>query len=437
MAEGRRGASVRLRTTVGAVVVVAVALGAASIALVLLQRDALHDGVRSVAEERASALADLVEDQGLGAPGLAEEADEDDGPGEDDDLVVQVVDQAGRVVLGPARLPDEGYLRESEDAETGREEYVVRVAASLEDVEESTAALVPLLLGGVPLVLLVVGVTTWLVVGRALAPVERIRERVRAIGEDGLGDRVPVPAARDEVHRLATTMNEMLARLEAADAKQRRFVADASHELRSPIASLRQSAEVARAHPGALPEGELAETTFEESVRMQRLVDQLLLLSRSDAGGPGIARDEVDLDDLVRTVAARTVSGEVRVDTSQVSPVRVQGDEPALGQVVRNLLDNAARHATRTVRVGLAVAGGRAELTVDDDGPGVPPTERERVFDRFVRLDDARSRDAGGSGLGLAIVREVVAAHGGSVTVLESPTGGARLRVELPLPARS
>jgi signal transduction histidine kinase len=418
--------SVRLRTTVGAVVVVALALGAGAAVLVGLQRDALRDGVEATAEDRASALAEQIE-----ADGLPDGLGDDDEDQEDEDEVVQVVDGSGRVVLGADRLPGSGYVTVSEDADVGDTEYVVRVAASLEDVEESTSALVPLLALGVPLLLLVVGGTTWAVVTRALSPVERIRREVETIGDDRLDGRVPVPRSRDEIHRLAITMNAMLERLEDSRLRQRRFVSDSSHELRSPLASLRQSAEVARTHPDALPDGELADVVFEETVRMQRLVDQMLLLTRTDEGALGERRREVDLDDLARTEAARVRNGVV-VDTSQVGDGRVLGDELALGQVVRNLLDNAVRHADARVDVVVRREGPRVLLAVDDDGAGVADDQRERVFERFVRLDEARARDDGGSGLGLAIVREISRAHGGEAIVTGSSLGGARFLVDLP-----
>ena len=416
--------SVRVRTTVGAVVVVALALGIGAVVLVGLQRDALRDGVESSAEDRASALADQIEADGL--PSSLGEDDDDD-----EDVVVQVTDESGTVVLGAEELPDDGYVTVSEDADSDGAEYVVRVAASLVDVVESTAALVPLLLVGVPLLLLVVGGTTWAVVTRALSPVERIRREVETIGDDRLDRRVPVPSARDEIHRLATTMNAMLTRLEDSRRRQQRFVSDSSHELRSPLASLRQSAEVARAHPDAMPEGELADVVFEESVRMQRLVDQMLLLTRTDEGEIGDRLQEVDLDDLARAEAARLRNGLV-VDTSRVADGRVLGDELALGQVVRNLLDNAARHAQGRVEVAVQREGQRVVLTVDDDGAGIPEDQRERVFERFVRLDEARARDDGGSGLGLAIVREISRAHGGEAAVSVSALGGARFSISLP-----
>jgi signal transduction histidine kinase len=416
--------SVRLRTTLGAVVVVALALGIGSVVLVGLQRHTLRDSVENAADERASALADQIEADGLPSSVGADDDDEDD-------FVVQVTDAAGTAVLGPDRLPSSDYLVVTDETESG-DVYVVRVAASLEDVEESTEALVPLLLVGVPLLLLVVGATTWWVVTRALAPVERIRREVHEIGEERLHQRVSVPASRDEIHRLATTMNAMLERLEGSRLRQQRFVSDASHELRSPLASLRQSAEVSQAHPEAFTGGDLVEVVLAETLRMQRLVDQMLLLTRADEGHAGDVRREVDVDDLVATEAARARREGLTVDTSQVVAGRVIGEEMALGQVVRNLLDNAARHARSRVAVGVAEQDGRVVLTVDDDGAGVPAAERERVFERFVRLDEARARDDGGSGLGLAIVREISRAHGGEASLGDSPTGGARFVVSLP-----
>ncbi|WP_110180537.1 sensor histidine kinase [Nocardioides solisilvae] len=424
-----RAASVRVRTTTAATLVVAVALGLGALALVALVRASLADGVEATVEQQLDALVAQVEAGGMPA------GDPDAEP--DDELVWQVRAEDGRVLAGVPGLPDagEGYVVDDEraDAPDGRRVEVV-VAASLEEVEDSTDALVPPLLVGLPTLLLLVAGTTWVVTGRALAPVERIRREVEQITADALERRVPEPASRDEVHRLARTMNQMLGRLQDSHERQRRFVADASHELRSPLAGIRQTAEVAVAHPGALPEGELAEAVLEESVRLQQLVEQLLLLTRAGAGAA--TRQEVDLDDLVLDDVRRlrACDDRVRVETGDVGPARVLGDPVALGQVVRNLLDNAARHARTTVAVGLREAGEGVLLTVEDDGPGVPVEERERVFERFVRLDEARARDDGGSGLGLAIVRSVVEAHGGTCTVDASPRGGARFSVRLPAP---
>jgi signal transduction histidine kinase len=271
-----------------------------------------------------------------------------------------------------------------------------------------------------------------MVATRALAPVERIRREVEQITGQRLDSRVHEPPSRDEIHRLALTMNQMLGRIQHSADQQQQFVADASHELRSPLASIRQTAEVARAHPGALPEGELAEAVLEESLRMQRLVEQLLLLTRADEGQVLRSPRDVDLDDLVLTEARRVAQAGLTVDSSGVHAGRVRGDETSLAQVVRNLVDNAARHARSQVALALHEVGDQVELVVEDDGVGVPEEERERVFERFVRLDDARAGDTGGSGLGLAIVAEIVRVHGGSLSVSESASGGARFVVRLP-----
>lgn len=440
-------ASVRLRTTATAVLVVAIALLVGAIALVAMVRGTLHEGLETTAEERASTLAAQVETSGLPEEDTGgEDADEDsDEPG---DIVWQVTDAEGTVVrasqpLGAAlpaedadeaQLPgaDHPFVVVTEDASAGPRQYTITVAASLEEVDDSTAALIAPLLVGLPLLLLLVGGTTWLVATRALAPVESIRREVEQITGDRLERRVPEPRARDEIRRLSRTMNQMLGRLQDSRLRQQQFVADASHELRSPLASIRQTAEVARTHPGALPEGELADAVLEESARMQRLVEQLLLLTRADEGALVRTRHDVDLDDLALAEARRVCASGLAVDTSGVTAGRVHGDRATLDQVVRNLVDNAVRHAEATVTLCVRDLGEEIELVVEDDGAGIAQEHRRNVFDRFVRLDEARARDAGGSGLGLAIVREIVASHGGRVDVSSSPAGGARFVVRLP-----
>lgn len=449
MAEpGRFGASVRVRTTLGATAVVAAALILASVVLVLLQREALRGGAEEAAQARAEQVAGQVATGGPPSALAGEDADE---MGEHDeepqDVVVQILAGSDVVVASqpglvlPARDgvhevrgAEHRYVVETADASWRGTDYTVVAAVSLEDAEESVAALVPALAVGVPLMLLLVAAVTWRVVGRALAPVERMRREVDRITEERLDRRVEQPASRDEIHRLATTMNAMLARLQAARDRQRRFVSDASHELRSPIATLRQSGEVARAHPDALPAGELADTVVAESLRLQRLVEQLLLLARADEGRSADGSREVDLDDVVLAEAARArrERPSLVVDASGVGPARVLGNPLALDQVVRNLVDNALRHALSRVALSVSESGGRVRLEVADDGPGVPRADRERIFERFVRLDEARARDDGGSGLGLAIVREIVTACGGRVSVVPADGGGARFVVSLP-----
>lgn len=444
MAEGRWSrASVRVRTTAAAVIVVTVALVVGAAVLVGLVRDSLRDGLESTAEQRASDLVDQVETSGLPDPPPPD--DDDDGDDEEpEEILWQVTDATGAVVRASQQLgrplptedadsvrvagADHDYLVVSEDAGA----YVVTVAVSLEDVDDSTAALLVPLAVGLPLLVLLVGATTWVATTRSLAPVERIRREAEQITGDRLDRRVPEPPSRDEIHRLARTVNEMLGRLQDSRDRQRQFVGDASHELRSPLASIRQTAEVSRAHPGALPEGELADAVLEESARMQRLVEQLLVLARADEGAVARSDQDVDLDDLALAVARRARRAGLRVDTSAIAPGRVRGDLVGLTQVVQNLVDNAARHAEAVVAVAVRESDRGVELVVDDDGPGIPPEDRRRVFDRFVRLDEARARDAGGSGLGLAIVQEIATAHHGTVEVTASPLGGARFVVRLP-----
>jgi signal transduction histidine kinase len=306
------------------------------------------------------------------------------------------------------------------------------VGHSLDQVAASTAALATLLALGLPALLVLVGGIIWRVIGRALAPVDAIRSEVDAISTSQLHRRVPQPTNEDEIGRLAQTMNRMLDRLETANSRQRRFVADASHELRTPVAAIRQHAEVAIAHPEAAPALGLARIVRVESLRMQALIDDLLMLTQADEQVLLVRRQPIDADDLVLAEARRLRElGTVSVDARGVTAVRVEGDPAALRRVLHNLGGNAARHARRTVRFELSGREGWAQLHVDDDGPGVAEEDRTRAFDRFVRLDDSRARLAGGSGLGLAIVAEIVDAHGGSVVIEDSPLGGARLTVRL------
>ncbi len=210
-------------------------------------------------------------------------------------------------------------------------------------------------------------------------------------------------------------------------------VADTSHELRSPIASMRQHAEVVLAHPERASAAELAETVLAESLRLASMVDDLLLLARADERTLALEHHPVDLDDLVLE-AARVLRRDSRleIDATGVSGGRVRGDADGLRRVVANLAENAARHARSRVALSVTEDGERVRMRVDDDGPGIAPGDRERVFERFVRLDEARARDAGGSGLGLAIVAELVAAHGGTAVIGDSPLGGAQVEVLLP-----
>ncbi|HEX4532467.1 MAG TPA: HAMP domain-containing sensor histidine kinase [Acidimicrobiia bacterium] len=301
-------------------------------------------------------------------------------------------------------------------------------------VNRTVHSVTNVLLVVVPVMILLVALAAWYFTGRALRPVEAIRREAEEITGATMDRRVPEPETDDEVGRLARTMNAMLDRLESSSQRQRQFVSDASHELRSPLASIRTNLEVALRHADRADWPAVAGRALAEDARMEDTVSELLELARLDeVAGPAPldTLPDVDLDELVLddTVQERRVP----VDTSRVSAGRVHGRREQLTRVVRNLLDNAARHATSSVAVELRAGDDHTiELTVDDDGPGIPVDDRERVFDRFTRLDDGRARDAGGLGLGLSMVKEITEQHGGTVTVEDAPSGGARLRVRLP-----
>jgi signal transduction histidine kinase len=439
-----RAGTVRVRTTAAAVTVVGAALVVAALAMVVLLRRSLTEDVRTTALLRAEAVAS---DLATGDPDL-------ETAGEQDEEFVQVLDRDGRVVASSPRLAglppvarlapgesqqvevsfeDDPFLAVAISAGSEQGRRTVIVGRTLETVVESSGTVIGLLIAGVPLLTLIVGAVAWRVVGRALAPVEAIRAEVEAISGKELHRRVPDPPGNDEIARLAETMNQMLARLEEARDRQRRFVSDAAHELRSPVTTIRQHAEVALSHPDGTRLDELAQVVLEEDLRLQRVVEDLLLLSKIDEGTLRLRIETVDLDDLVFEEGERLRgTTDLRVDVGDVSAGRVVGDKTQLARLVRNLADNAVRHARSTVALSLSETVPHVVLAVDDDGSGIAPPERKRIFERFVRLDEARDRDSGGSGLGLAIVAEIAAAHGATVVALDGPLGGARLEVRFP-----
>lgn len=308
----------------------------------------------------------------------------------------------------------------------------VYVAGSLEDVHDTIADAIVIAAGGLPLVIVALALAMWLIVGRTLEPVDRIRREADAIGGQDLHRRVPEPDRDDEIGRLARTLNAMLARVEGSAVQQRRFVADAAHELRSPIASLRAQLETAPEVQSPLGWRQRTASLLDETLRMQRLTEQLLLLARLDAA-EALRRRPVDLDDIVVTVAGR-LRGDpgVALDVSQVRPVQVAGDAILLEQLATNLVENAIRHAHKQVRVRVGHAGGQVFVEVEDDGAGIPVDRRGEVLRPFTRLDDARDRDSGGAGLGLAIAADIARAHGGLIEIGESALGGARVGARIP-----
>ncbi|MEP6758482.1 MAG: ATP-binding protein [Actinomycetota bacterium] len=376
MADGLR--RLRIRTTIAATAVVGLALIVAAVALVVYVGQSLTGQVHDAAAARAEEVAQRVI-AGQALPVIADPNEESIqvlGPGES--AQPSKIEGVFLTVTRHALAPD------------GTEQTIV-VERGLDDVGDARSAVAHALLIGVPGVLAVVALVTWWIAGVTLGPVRAAHER------------------------------------------QRRFVADAAHELRSPVASIRQHAEVAGAHPESTDVGELAATVTEESIRLQVIVEDLLLLARLDEGALHVARDEVDLDDVVLAEAGR-LRGEtaLAIDTSGVGAGRVRGEGRYLERLVRNLGENAVRHARGRVGFAVAERDGHVMLAVDDDGPGIAPEARERAFERFVRLDEGRDRTSGGTGLGLAIVREIARAHDGDVVLASSPLGGLRAEATFP-----
>ncbi|MER5275543.1 HAMP domain-containing sensor histidine kinase [Streptomyces sp. NPDC002809] len=481
--------SVRARAALGATVVVALALAVAGLAVLLVLRANLTDQAGLQAEVAAREVAgqlaldvpydelktgdeedhpvqvtdeegrvvavskDLEAISGTGTDrvtpvpqpsprGDRNGDDGGDGDGDDDDDDVTGSADPAR---GEVSTDDPDFTNGTATVDGDRADYrfasveatdsagltlTVHAGAPLAAEQRAVASVRGAMLTGLPVVLLVVAGVTWLVTRRALRPVEGIRREMAAItASEDLSRRVPEPGSHDEIARLARTTNETLTALEASVERQRRFVADASHELRNPIASLRTQLEVGAAHPELLDvPGAVADT-----VRLQALAADLLLLARLDAGErPGTAR--LDLGALVHEEVSQRTGDRIPVTVSvpEGGGFEVTGSRGQLARVIGNLLDNAERHARTAVAVAVRGERGGVVVEVTDDGDGVPGAERERIFERFVRLDDARTRDEGGAGLGLAIARDVAVRHGGRLTVTDAGERGARFALWLP-----
>lgn len=427
---------VRLRASLAATLLVALVLAAASVAFIILQRHELLASLTDVARQQASDAAGQASREGTAIDFASGGGDQSliqvvagDGsvvaasPSVDGEApVVDVAPPPGEVeVVTTSRLPigeGESFVVVAQGTQSPDGPLVVLAAQSLETVEESTVVVRDLLLLGCPVVLLLVGLTSYWLTGRALVPVEAMRRRVASIdGTSALSARVPVPVGNDEIARLAQTMNSMLGRLEASANAQRQFVGDASHELRSPLAAIRAAHEIYALHPETTSWPDLSAEVLSELDRVDRLVADLLLLARSDERGLTLRMREVDLDDLVRAEATRLRRiGGLGVVVA-APPVRAMGDPDHLARALRNLADNAARHARGDVELHLSATNGAATIDVIDDGDGVPSDDQDFIFERFARLDGSRARDSGGSGLGLPIARQIALAHGGDVTV--------------------
>jgi signal transduction histidine kinase len=459
----RRSLRARLTLVTSAGLAVALALGAVLLASAV--RSALVNGLDVSARQGAVEVATLLNQGRLPSPV----------PVPPDTVTVQVLDASGQIVNvspGADRLvPMLAPARARAAARTGQAQmlagpplgmpsllrvvavrasggHVVIAAVSFAQVHDSLATLARALFIGTPLLFGLLALAIWLVTGYTLRPIAALRRGAAEVTGTGLPRALPVPPARDEVRSLAVTLNDMLSRLAEAQQRQRDLVSDTAHELRSPIASIRAQLEVALDHPDGLDWAETARDVHADTLRLARLAEDLLLLARLD--GQPLRRTTVDLAALCSTVAARYGAARVPVRASVSggggpeggsAVCAVPGDPDALRRLLVNLLDNAVRHAASQVCVSVCSEAGWAVLTVVDDGPGIPDAERERVFGRFTRLDNARDRTGEeGAGLGLAIVRSTAEAHGGSVSLGDAAvpneagsSPGLRAVVRLPL----
>ncbi|AXB47479.1 two-component sensor histidine kinase [Amycolatopsis albispora] len=444
-----RPRSLRLRLTLVVTLAVGLALTVASFVLVNSMSNTLFGDMADAAARQVDKVADAVEH---GQPL----------PPEDPSAatMIRVEDQDGKLVTSVPQTGAKAAADRPVPAERTRaagsagaepkppaedfeivpartvttpqgEVRTIRAISRSGQITQSIDLVVNSLLVAAPVLTIFVGWLTWFAVDRALRPIEAVRRRAEAISHSTLDERLPEQDTGDEVGRLTRTLNRMLDRIASGARRQREFVSDASHELRTPLAAMRAELEVSLAHRDSADWRNVATRLLDDHRRLERLTGDLLTLARLDEAAVSRRAEPVRLDELVAGETSAVRHAEVR---ASLVPVRVTGVVPELVRLVRNLLDNADKHAAGVVAVSLRVDGGSAVFAVEDDGPGVPPDQRERVFDRFHRVDGSRDRASGGVGLGLALVRRITRSHGGEVTATASPTlGGARFEVRLPL----
>ncbi len=429
---------IRFRITAFATLTVAVVLLCTGLVLVIVQERLLTDNLDEILQTQSENVEQRLREATL--PRVLEQQGSSD-------AIAQVVYADSTVLSSTANISGQRAL-ESPDGDVQHRtlvipidesryrllsrrvgDVVVHTGTPIDDIEEASDALRTGLAYSIPAVTLLLGLLIWWLVGRTLRPVEMIRAQVAEMSGSSLDRRVPVPPTGDEISRLATTMNEMLARLQSSAERQQRFVADASHELRSPLTRVRSELEVDLEHPSTADSAATHRSVLEEVGHLQQLVDDLLHLAHADV--TGVALDKViDLSTLIEHEIGRLRQTRVRISSS-LTNLSVLGDAKQLARLLRNLLDNAVRHANTQVAIACVAMGDVVRLTIDDDGPGIPHEERTRMFERFARLDEARTTSSGGTGLGLAIAHDIVDRHGGTVGIETSPLGGARLVVHL------
>ncbi|WP_214316994.1 sensor histidine kinase [Nonomuraea sediminis] len=437
--------SVRARVTLAAIVVAALALGLAAAILAVTVPRALRsqviDGVEQAVQWQAADArlgtipADLSTPPGVDflqiiGPGgqILGNSPQAARAGRLSNLATPQPDRVYSTYGKPGRLASRApYYIAAMTTQSPRGQVTVYAAEDIAGAEQAIRIFYLLLAFAFPVLLLMVAGGAWAAVGNGLRPVERIRSRLADITASDLGRRVPVPRTDDEIAALATTTNDTLSRMERSAETQRKFVSDASHELRSPIAALCTQLDLALAYPDETDWPEVCRRAREAAHRLSDIIEELLMMARLDAGAVP-DRKVVNLSELAAVREGRRVP----LMMNLAAGTRVYGSPTQLDRLLTNLLDNADRHAATRVDLSVAVEDGSVVLTVTDDGNGIAPEDRERVFERFIRLKEGRERDTGGSGLGLALAREIAAAHHGTLAIADhSP--GARFVARFPL----
>nr|WSY48907.1 HAMP domain-containing histidine kinase [Streptomyces sp. NBC_00886] len=413
-----RPQTVRGRATAAVALVASLALAACSVVLLYAVHNNLVNSAQNVARDHVDKAAHQL---GSGTPPANVQAG----------LPDVTIDTTPPTDTSSSTSQHEGA---SATVGTPTGTMLVQAYPNFAPVRTAVTTLTWVLVPSTALLVLLVAYLTWYAMGRALRPVENIRAEFADITAHSLQQRVPVPDSDDEVASLAETMNGTLDQLQRVVGRLRTFTSDASHELRGPLTTLKARLELALARPDRAEWTTVGNEALRDTTRLEDIVTDLLLLARLDARQPLKLQPLRVTDLLRRTLAERYPRQPVILVANSDSDEAILGSRTALTRLFTNLLDNALRHAHSTVTVEVSHTERELIVEVGDDGPGIPEPDRERVFDRFTRLDNARTRSEGGTGLGLAIARDIATAHGGTLTAEPSRTagGGARLLLILP-----